>query len=170
MLAILYGLLYTRDHTPSHYGKVGEKSRGQVGTYQRQLDRRLILREPFDPSGGELGFKQGSARIFLHGQSLGLLPAFTFPIGLIAEKKGEKIETGIFLEVLRQKEEIPRLDILPEGTYLCRQKPAGELADTEQLISSYFSQRPDARCLIITNLTTAHFDPKGLNLELQEPL
>ena len=106
----------------------------------------------------------------MHGQSLGLLPAFTFPIGLIAEKKGEKIETGIFLEVLRQKEEISRLDILPEGTYLCRQKPAGELADTEQLISSYFSQRPDARCLIIINLTTAHFDPKGLNLELQEPL
>ncbi len=148
----------------------GEKSRGQVGTYQRQLDQRLILREPFDPSGGELGFKQGSARIFLHGQSLGLLPPFTFPIGLIAEKKGEKIETDIFLEVLRQKEEIPRLDILPEGTFLCRQKPAGELADTEQLISNYFSQRPDARCLIITNLTTAHFDPKGLNLELQEPL
>ena len=97
-------------------------------------------------------------------------PAFTFPIGLIAEKKGGKIETGIFLEVLRQTEEIPRLDTLPQGTYLCRQKPAGELADTERLIGDYFSQRPEVRCLIITNLTSAHFDPKGLKLELQEPL
>ena len=48
--------------------------------------------------------------------------------------------------------------------------PAGELADTERLIGDYFSQRPEVRCLIITNLTSAHFDPKGLKLELQEPL
>lgn len=74
----------------------GETCQGQAGTYRRHLGCRLILREPFDPSGGELGFKQGSARIFRHGQSLGLLPAFTFPIGLIAEKKGEKIQTDIF--------------------------------------------------------------------------
>ena len=148
----------------------GETCQGQAGTYRRHLGCRLILREPFDSSGGELGFKQGSARIFRHGQSLGLLPAFTFPIGLIAEKKGEKIQTDIFLEVLQQKEGVTRLDTLPEGEYLCQQKSARELAHTEQLMGDYFSQRPDARCLVITNVTSAHFDPQGLKLELQEPL
>ena len=37
----------------------GETCQGQAGTYRRHLGCRLILREPFDPSGGELGFKQG---------------------------------------------------------------------------------------------------------------
>lgn len=54
----------------------------QEGVYRRHLRQRLILREPFTPSGGELEFKQSSTKIFLHGQSLGLLPAFTFPIAL----------------------------------------------------------------------------------------
>lgn len=150
--------------------EAGESCQGQAGPYRRQLGPRLILRETFDPSGGALGFKQASARIFLHGQTLGLLPAFTFPIGLIAERDGSGFRTDIFLEVLRQKEGVDRLDTLSEGEYLCRQEPAAELEHTEQLIGDYFSQHPDARRLVITNLTSAHFDPKGLVLELQQPL
>ncbi|WP_294542817.1 hypothetical protein [uncultured Gemmiger sp.] len=72
-------------------------------------------------TGAEPEMRKPGLRIFLHGQSPGLLPAFTFPIGLIAEKKGAKIRTDIFLEVLRQKEEIPRPDTPPEGSCLCQQ-------------------------------------------------
>lgn len=72
----------------------------QEGAYRQHLRQRLILREPFTPSGGELAFKQSSTKIFLRGQSLGLLPAFTFPIGLIARRQGGRIDTDIFLEVL----------------------------------------------------------------------
>lgn len=142
----------------------------QKGTYKRQLRRRLILREPFVPSGGELGVKQGSTKIFLRGQSLGLLPAFTFPIGLIAERRGEGIETSIFLEVLQQEEGVSDVETLSEGSYLCQQRPSRELGDVEGLAAAYFQTRPQADRVIITNLTLAQFDVKDPVLELQELL
>lgn len=145
-----------------------EHCQRKTGAYSRHLHRRLILREPFTPSGGELGFKQSSAKIFLHGQSLGLLPAFTFPIGLIAERHGTRIQTDIFLEVLQQKDGVSNLEQLPEGKYLCQQKPAQELEHADTLAADYFSSHPNATQLIITNLTAAQFYPHGLLLELQE--
>lgn len=147
-----------------------EPCQNQVGAYRRHLRRRLILREPFTPSGGELGFKQSSTRIFLRGQSLGLLPAFTFPIGLIARRQGEAIHTDIFLEVLQQAEDNSALEVLEEGDYLCQQKPARELEHVDTLITEYFSQHQNTHQLIITNLTSAHFDLKGPLLELQEQI
>lgn len=143
---------------------------GQTGTYTRHLHQRLILREPFIPSGGELGVKQGSTKIFLRGQALGLLSAFTFPIGLIAERVGGEIKTSIFLEVLRQKEGISAVETLSEGTYLCQQRPSCELGDVEGLAAAYFEARPQAERVIITNLTLAQFDVKNPVLELQELL
>lgn len=143
---------------------------GRSGTYQRHLRRRLILRESFVPSGGELGVKQRSTKIFLRGQSLGLLPAFTFPIGLIAERCGTEIKTSIFLEVLQQKEGVSDVETLPEGTYLCQQRPSCELGDVEGLAAAYFEKRPQAARVIITNLTSAQFDVKDPVLELQEQL
>lgn len=140
------------------------------GVYRRHLRQRLILQEPFTPSGGELEFKQSSTKIFLHGQSLGLLPAFTFPIGLIARRQDGRIDTDIFLEVLQQKEGITNLEVLPEGDYLCQQKPAQALEHVDALISDYFIQHPQANQVIITNLTAAHFDLKGPLLELQEQI
>lgn len=140
------------------------------GVYRRHLHRRLILREPFIPSGGELAFKQSSAKIFLRGQSLGLLPAFTFPIGLIARRQGERIDTDIFLEVLQQEEGIANLEVLPEGDYLCQQKPAKALDHMDTLISEYFVHHPEANQVMITNLTCAYFDLKGPSLELQEQI
>ena len=131
---------------------------------------RLILREPFIPSGGELAFKQSSTKIFLRGQSLGLLPAFTFPIGLIARRQGNQINTDIFLEVLQQENEIADLEVLPEGDYLCQQKPAQALDHVNTLISEYFVQHPKANQFLITNLTSAYFDIKGPLLELQEQI
>lgn len=143
---------------------------GRGGSYERQLRRRLILREPFAPSGGELGVKQSSTKIFLRGQALGLLPAFTFPIGLIAERQGGKIVTSIFLEVLKQAEGLAPLETLPQGAYRCQQRPARELEDVEGLATEYFKARPQADRLIITNLTSAQFDLKTPVLELQEKL
>lgn len=143
---------------------------GQEGVYRRHLRRRLILREPFTPSGGELALKQNSTKIFLRGQSLGLLPAFTFPIGLIARRQGGRIDTHIFLEVLQRKEGIAGLETLPEGDYLCQQKPAQALEHVDGLISEYFAQHPHASQVIVTNLTSARFDLKGPLLELQEPI
>lgn len=140
----------------------------QGGLYRRHLGQRLILREPFAPSDGELAFKQSSTKIFLRGQELGLLPAFTFPVGLLARRRGSRMDTDIFLEVLQQKEGLPDLDVLPEGDYLCQQRPAQALEQVDALISDYFVQHPKAEQLIITNLTAAHFDLKGQSLELQE--
>lgn len=142
----------------------------QQGIYQRHLRRRLILTEPFVPSGGELAFKQSSANIFLRGQSLGLLPAFTFPIGLLARRQKGRTDTCIFLEVLRQEDGVADLEVLPEGDYLCEQKPAQALEHADALISEYFVQHPRANQVIITNLTSAYFDLKGPSLELQEPI
>lgn len=142
----------------------------QEGVYRRHLRRRLILREPFIPSGGELAFKQSSTKIFLRGQSLGLLPAFTFPIGLIARRQGDRINTDIFLEVLQQEDGIANLEVLPEGDYLCQQKPAQALDHMDTLISEYFVQHPKANQVMITNLTSAYFDLKGPSLELQEQI
>ena len=142
----------------------------QKGVYRRHLRRRLVLREPFTPSGGELAFRQSSTKIFLRGQSLGLLPAFTFPIGLIARRQGDRTDTCIFLEVLPQEDEIAGLDVLPEGDYLCRQKPAQALAHMDTLISEYFVRHPRANQVIFTHLTSACFDLKGPSLELQEPI
>lgn len=149
--------------------QAGERCQGQSGTYRRTLPQRWILREPFVPTGGELGFKQASARIFLHGQSLGLLPVFTFPIGLAASRRGQTFATDIFLEALPTSGAEPRLESLPGGTYLCRQQPARALEHTDQLIEDYFAQHPEAEQLVITNLSSAHFDPKGPVLELQQP-
>lgn len=140
------------------------------GVYQRHLRPRFILRESFTPSGGELAFKQCSTQIFLRGQSLGLLPAFTFPIGLIVRREAGFIHTDIFLEVLEQKGGITNLDVLPEGDYLCQQKPAQALDDIDALISEYFARHPKASQLIITNPTSADFDLKGPLLELQEQI
>ena len=78
----------------------GEGCLGRTGPYRRELRQRWILREPFAPDSGELGFKQASARIFLHGQERKLLPAFTYPIGLIARRTEQTIAADIFLEVL----------------------------------------------------------------------
>ena len=142
----------------------------QEGVYRRHLRRRLILREPFIPSGGALAFKQSSTKIFLRGQSLGLLPAFTFPIGLIARRQGDRIDTDIFLEVLQQEDGIANLEVLPEGDYLCQQKPAQALDHMDTLISEYFVQHPKANQVMITNLTSAYFDLKGPSLELQEQI
>ena len=128
------------------------------------------MRSPFAPSGGELEFKQRSTEIFLHGQSLGLLPAFTFPIGLIARRQGGRIDTDIFLEVLQQKDHIANLEMLPEGDYRCQQEPAQSLENVNVLISEYFVQHPRANQVMITNLTAARFDLKGPLLELQEPI
>lgn len=142
----------------------------QKGIYQRHLRQRLILCSPFTASGGALEFRQRSTEIFLHGQSLGLLPAFTFPIGLIARRQGDRIDTDIFLEVLQKEDHIPNLEVLPEGDYLCQQKPAQALEHVDALISAYFVEHPRANQVIITNLTSAHFDLKGPLLELQEPI
>ena len=139
----------------------------QGGICRRHLSRRLILRQPFTPSGGELAFKQSSTEIFLRGQALGLLPAFTFPIGLIARKRGKEIVTDIFLEVLQQKEDVTDLEVLPEGDYLCQLRPAQALEHVDTLISDYFARHTQADQVIITNLTAAHFDLKGQSLELQ---
>lgn len=140
----------------------------QGGVYQRHLRRRLIIRAPFTSSGGELEFRQHSTEIFLRGQSMGLLSAFTFPIGLIARRQGETIDTDIFLEVLPQKDDISNLEVLPEGDYLCQQKPAREMQDVNLLITEYFAQHPKATQVIITNLAVAQFDLNGPSLELQE--
>lgn len=142
----------------------------QEGVYRRHLRQRLILRQPFTPSGGELAFKQSSTEIFLRGQSLGLLPAFTFPIGLIARRQGDRTDTDIFLEVLQQEDGITNLDVLPEGDYLCQQRPAQALEHVDALITEYFVQHPEANQVIITNLTSAFFDLKGPLLELQQPM
>ena len=143
---------------------------GQESIYRRHLRQRLILREPFTPSSGALAFKQSSAKIFLRGQSLGLLPAFTFPIGLIARRRGDRMDIDIFLEVLQQKDGITNLEVLPEGDYLCHQEPAQALEHVDTLISEYFVQHPKANQVIITNLTSACFDLKGPLLELQEQI
>lgn len=140
------------------------------GVCRRHLDRRFILRQPFTPSGGELAFKQSSTEIFLRGQALGLLPAFTFPIGLIAQKRGKEIVTDIFLEVLQQKDGMTDMEVLPEGDYLCRLRPAQALEHVDTLISDYFARHARADQVIVTNLTAAHFDLKGQSLELQEPI
>ena len=145
-----------------------QRCQEQDGVYRRHLRQRLILRESFTSSGGELAFKQSSTKIFLHGQSLGLLPAFTFPIGLIARRQGDHMDTDIFLEVLQRKEGIPNLEVLPEGDYLCQQKPAQALEHVDTLISEYFVRNPKANQVIITNLISAYFDRKGQSLELQE--
>lgn len=142
----------------------------QSGVYRRHLRRRLILRSPFTPSGGALAFKQRSTEIFLRGQSLGLLPAFTFPIGLIAYRQEDRIGTDIFLEVIPQKDDITPLEELPEGDYLCQQKPAQALEHVDTLITEYFVQHPKAKQVVITNLTSAFFDLKGPLLELQEQI
>lgn len=142
----------------------------QEGVYRRHLRQRLILRSPFTTSGGELEFKQSSTEIFLRGQSMGLLPAFTFPIGLIARRQGERIDTDIFLEVLQQKEDVTNLEVLPEGDYLCQKKPAQALEHIDALILEYFVQHPKANQVIITNLTSAYFDLNGPLLELQEQI
>lgn len=145
-----------------------QRYQNRGGVYRRHLSKRILFLEPFAPSGGELAFKQGSAEIFLHGQSLGLLPAFTFPIGLIARRQKSRIDTHIFLEVLQEKEGISNLEILPEGDYLCQQKPPQALKHMDTLISEYFLQHPAANQVILTHLTSSHFDPKGPVLELQE--
>ena len=142
----------------------------QDGLYRRHLRQRLILRSPFTFSGGELKFKQSSTEIFLLGQSLGLLPAFTFPIGLIARRQEGRIDTDIFLEVLQKKDGITNLEMIPEGDYLCQQKPAQALEHVDTLISEYFVQHPKANQVIITNLTSAYFDLKGPLLELQDQI
>lgn len=142
----------------------------QEGVYRRHMRQRLILREPFTSSGGELAFKQSSTKIFLRGQSLGLLPAFTFPIGLIARRQGDRMDTDIFLEVLQQKDGITNLEVLPEGDYICQQEPAQAMGHVDALISEYFVQHPKASQVIITNLTSANFDLKGPLLELQEQI
>lgn len=147
-----------------------ERYQGQEGVYQRHLHQRLILREPFTASGGELEFKKSSTKIFLRGQSMGLLPAFTFPIGLIAQRRGESIHTDIFLEVLQQTDDVSDLEVLPEGDYLCQQRPAREMDHMDKLISEYFTLHPNAQQFIITNLTSAYFDLKGPALELQEQI
>ena len=140
----------------------------QEGIYRRHLRRRFILREPFLLSGGELAFRQSSAKIFLRGQSLGLLPAFTFPIGLVARRQEDRIDTDIFLEVLPQEDGTANLETLPEGDYLCQQQPAQALNHMDTLISEYFVQHPQTNQVIITHLTSAYFDLKGPSLELQE--
>lgn len=141
----------------------------QSGVYRRHLGQRVILREPFTPhSGGELVLKERSTNLFLRGQSLGLLPAFLFPIGLIAKRQSGTIETDLFLEVLQQKTGLADLDTLPEGDYLCQQKPAQAMADVDNLILEYFIQHPEAEQVIITHPTTPCFDLKGPPLELQE--
>lgn len=147
-----------------------QRCQEQEGVYRRHLRQRLILREPFTPSGGELAFKQTSTEIFLRGQSLGLLPAFIFPIGLIARRRGDRVDTDIFLEVLQKKDGITNLEVLPEGDYLCQQKPPQALEHVDKLILEYFVQHPKANQVIITNLTSAYFDLKGPSLELQEPI
>lgn len=147
-----------------------QRYQGQEGVYRRHLRQRLILREPFPLSGGELALKQSSTEIFLRGQSLGLLPAFTFPIGLIVRRRENRMDTDIFLEVLQQKEGITNLEILPEGDYLCEQKPAQAIGHLDPLLSEYFARHPQANQLIVTNLTAASFDRKGPSLELQEQI
>ena len=147
-----------------------QRDQAQGGVYARHLRQRLILRSPFTSSGGELEFKQSSTEIFLRGQSLGLLPAFTFPIGLIAQRRGDRIVTDIFLEVLQKKDDITDLEVLPEGDYLCQQKPAQALEHVDALISGYFVQNPKAHQVIVTNLTSAYFDLNGQSLELQEQI
>ena len=99
-----------------------------------------------------------------------MLPAFTFPIGLIARRQGNQINTDIFLEVLQQENEIADLEVLPEGDYLCQQKSAQALDHMDTLISEYFVQHPKSNQVMITNLTSAYFDLKGPSLELQEPI
>lgn len=148
----------------------GERVRNREGSYRRILPRRLILREPFSSAGGALSFKQASARIFQKGQALGLLPVFTFPIGLVASCRGKTITTDIFLEVLAQKGENSALETLPGGAYLCCQQPGQMLEDPGRLIETYFSRHPEAEELVITNLSSASFDPKGTVLELQQPI
>ena len=99
-----------------------------------------------------------------------MLPAFTFPIGLIARRQGERTDIDIFLEVLQQEDGIANLEVLPEGDYLCHQEPAQAVEHVDTLISEYFVRHPTANQVIITNLTSAHFDLKGPSLELQEPI
>lgn len=148
----------------------GERVRDREGPYRRTLPRRLILREPFAHDGGNLSFKQASARIFQKGQSLGLLPVFTFPIGLVATRAGNTFTTDIFLEVLPQTESLSVLETLPGGAYLCRQQPGQTLEEPGQLIGAYFARHPRAGQLVITNLSSACFAPKDTVLELQQPI
>ena len=148
----------------------GERVRDREGSYRRTLPERLILREPFAHDGGSLRFKQASARIFEKGQSLGLLPVFTFPIGLVAVRAGNTFTTDIFLEVLPQQEKPSALEVLSGGEFLCRQQSGQALDDPGQLIETYFAQHPEAEELVITNLSSACFSLKDTVLELQQPI
>lgn len=149
--------------------ETAEQVGNREGTYRRTLPQRMILREPFVCDGGKLSFKQASARIFQKGQSMGLLPVFTFPIGLMATRTGETFVTDIFLEVLPQPEKNSSLDVLPGGVYLCGQRSGQALENPGQMIESYFAQHAEAQQLIITNLSSANFAPNDTVLELQQP-
>lgn len=148
----------------------GERVRNREGSYRRMLPERMILRESFSAAGGALSFKKASARIFQQGQALGLLPVFTFPIGLVATRRGNTFKADIFLEVLPQEGKLSVLEALPGGAYLCQQQPGRGLENPGQLIETYFAQHPEAEQLVITNLSSASFDPKGTVLELQQPI
>lgn len=148
----------------------GEQVRDRTDAYRRMLPGRRILRNSFSVSDGKLSFKQASARIFQKGQALGVLPVFTFPIGLVATRRGKTFTADIFLEVLPQKEPLSALETLPGGMYLCRQQPGQALENPGRLIGSYFAEHPEAGQLVITNLSSASFDPQNTVLELQQPI
>lgn len=135
--------------------------------YKRHINQRYILRKPFDQLNNEIIFRNEAKNLFIEAQSLGLIPIFNFPIGLMAEHYNENINIYMTLEVLPYGINNTEVYILPEGNYLCYQEQTSNLYNLPSHYFDIYAKKEHSHIITISNMTLEKYENGIFPLEVQ---
>lgn len=135
--------------------------------YKRHINKRYILRKPFNRFDNEINFRSEAKDLFIEAQSHGLIPIFNFPIGLMVERLNGSLKMYITLELLPYEINSCEVFTLPEGTYLCYQENSGSLYNPETYCLDIFADNPDVSIITISNMTLEKYEKGIFPIEVQ---
>lgn len=135
--------------------------------YKRHINQRYILRKPFSKFDNEINFRSEAKDLFVKAQSLGLIPIFNFPVGLMFERFKESHRMYITLEILPYQINSCEVFTLPEGNYLCYQERSGNLYDPETYCLDIFADNPNVNIITISNMTLEKYEKGIFPIEVQ---
>lgn len=135
--------------------------------YERQFNKRYVLRKEFTRFEDELFFRNEAKNLFVEAQSRGLIPIFNFPVGLMVERHGESLKIYITLELLPYELQGEDIFILPEGRYLCYQQHTASLHNPASYCLDVFADNPGIQLVTISNMTLERYEKGIFPLEVQ---
>lgn len=155
-------ILQSIDHTLRHVH--AQKSfLGRIGQYTRYIFPRYVITAPCLQTPDAKAYEKCLSGLFDLARENGLHA--TFPHGIISSyRNGSYTGSRMFLEVLAAQHE--RIELFPEGNYLCLQETREIHSDPAKVFSNQLAQSYDAD-IIVSSMSPSSYKYDEVILEFQ---